>query len=207
MARNSENIAGAISAVNNIVSAQTEALARIKTALENKAGGGTDISLGITSAAVGDIVKVKAVDDSGKPTEWEAAGATDLAWKHIRDVTLTTDAIMASITTDENDNVLEYTEILIITVPQITGYFYVRGDVSGNVSKNVQVWMTNGKTHVMHLGIIDKKIGIINVFRTDGSVGFANNFGGTLDFDKITKLVFGASDTVASDTTVKLYGR
>lgn len=33
-----------------------------------------DISLGITSAAVGDIVKVKTVDASGKPTEWEAAG-------------------------------------------------------------------------------------------------------------------------------------
>lgn len=31
-----------------------------------------DISLGITSAAVGDIVKVKAVDASGKPTEWES---------------------------------------------------------------------------------------------------------------------------------------
>lgn len=37
-------------------------------------GSGTDISLGITGAAVGDIVKVKAVDDSGKPTAWEAAG-------------------------------------------------------------------------------------------------------------------------------------
>lgn len=73
MARNSENIAGAISAVNGIVSAQTEALAQIKTNLARKAAGATDISLGITSAAVGDIVKVKAVDASGKPTEWEAA--------------------------------------------------------------------------------------------------------------------------------------
>lgn len=36
-------------------------------------GGGTDESLGITSAAVGDIVKVKAVDANGKPTAWEAA--------------------------------------------------------------------------------------------------------------------------------------
>lgn len=71
MARNSENIAGAISAVNNIVSEQTEALAQIKTNLARKAAGATDISLGITSAAVGDIVKVKAVDASGKPTEWE----------------------------------------------------------------------------------------------------------------------------------------
>lgn len=36
---------------------------------------GTDISLGLTGAAVGDIIKVKAVDDSGKPTAWEAATA------------------------------------------------------------------------------------------------------------------------------------
>ena len=37
-------------------------------------GSGTDISLGVTGASVGDIIKVKAVDDSGKPTAWEAAG-------------------------------------------------------------------------------------------------------------------------------------
>ena len=36
-------------------------------------GSGTDISLGITGASVGEIIKVKAVDDSGKPTAWEAA--------------------------------------------------------------------------------------------------------------------------------------
>lgn len=36
---------------------------------------GTDISLGVTSASVGDIIKVKAVDASGKPTAWEAATA------------------------------------------------------------------------------------------------------------------------------------
>ena len=38
-------------------------------------GSGTDISLGVTGASVGDIIKVKAVDDSGKPTEWEAVTA------------------------------------------------------------------------------------------------------------------------------------
>ena len=36
------------------------------------AAGGTDISLGLTSAAVGQTIKVKAVDESGKPTAWEA---------------------------------------------------------------------------------------------------------------------------------------
>ena len=35
----------------------------------------TSVSLGITGAAVGDIIKVKAVDDSGKPTAWEAVTA------------------------------------------------------------------------------------------------------------------------------------
>nr|DAF50293.1 MAG TPA: hypothetical protein [Siphoviridae sp. ctBCr48] len=49
-------------------------------------GGGTDISLGITSAAVGDIVKVKAVDADGKPTEWEAAAQE--TWEKLVDVTL-----------------------------------------------------------------------------------------------------------------------
>ena len=37
------------------------------------AAGGTDISLGLTSASVGQTIKVKAIDENGKPTEWEAA--------------------------------------------------------------------------------------------------------------------------------------
>lgn len=36
------------------------------------AAGVTDISLGLTSATVGQIIKVKAIDASGKPTAWEA---------------------------------------------------------------------------------------------------------------------------------------
>lgn len=47
--------------------------------LIEEAGSGTDISLGLTGASVGDIVKVKAVDASGKPTAWEAAGYTLLS--------------------------------------------------------------------------------------------------------------------------------
>ena len=41
---------------------------------EIKAGdvGGTDISLGVTGATVGQTIKVKTVDANGKPTAWEA---------------------------------------------------------------------------------------------------------------------------------------
>lgn len=36
------------------------------------AAGKPDISLGLTSASVGQTIKVKAIDESGKPTAWEA---------------------------------------------------------------------------------------------------------------------------------------
>lgn len=41
--------------------------------LKANASGGTAIDLGVTGAAVGDIIKVAAVDADGKPTAWEAA--------------------------------------------------------------------------------------------------------------------------------------
>lgn len=37
-----------------------------------KAGGGTDPSLGLTGATIGQIIKVKAVGTDGKPTAWKA---------------------------------------------------------------------------------------------------------------------------------------
>ena len=59
---------------------------------------GTDISLGVTGASVGDIIKVKQVDADGKPTAWEAAGGTaaeDFAL--VGSVTLTETASVVSI--------------------------------------------------------------------------------------------------------------
>lgn len=61
---------------------------------EIKAGGvgGTDISLGVTGATVGQTVNVKAVDADGKPTAWEAvdmaAGDTEV-WEKVCQVTTT----------------------------------------------------------------------------------------------------------------------
>lgn len=44
-------------------------------AVRDLSSGGTDISLGLTAATVGQTVKVKAVDADGKPTAWEAVDA------------------------------------------------------------------------------------------------------------------------------------
>ena len=55
--------------------------------------GGTDISLGITAATVGQTVKVKAVDTGGKPTAWEAVdmagGSSGEVWEKVAEITLT----------------------------------------------------------------------------------------------------------------------
>lgn len=53
---------------------------------------GTDISLGVTGATVGQTIKVEAVDADGKPTAWEAvdmaAGDTEV-WEEVCQVTTT----------------------------------------------------------------------------------------------------------------------
>lgn len=60
--------------------------------LVTAAGSGSDISLGITSAAVGQTIKVKAVNGQGVPTAWEAAdmaGGEKKEWTKIIDVEIT----------------------------------------------------------------------------------------------------------------------
>lgn len=59
------------------------------------AGGGSDPSLGITGAQVGQIAKITAVDTDGKPTAWEPVdmptGGGSETWEKIADVALAAD--------------------------------------------------------------------------------------------------------------------
>ena len=54
------------------VNATYDGSTAVSVEIPSGGSGGTDISLGLTSAAVGQIIKVKAIDASGKPTAWEA---------------------------------------------------------------------------------------------------------------------------------------
>lgn len=144
MARNSENIAGAISAVNEIVSTQTEALAQIKTNLTRKAAGASDISLGLTGAAVGDIVKVKAVDASGKPTEWEAAELGE-TWELISEGTVSEEVRAIGITQDVNGNAfsLSKANLLIQTANTETNTAENNAQVRVNRNSAQTIVLTN----------------------------------------------------------------
>lgn len=67
--------------------------------------GGTDISLGITAATVGQTVKVKAIDAEGKPTEWEAVDAAGAeTWKKIAEIVIPEGADEATVLTINKDS-------------------------------------------------------------------------------------------------------
>lgn len=98
------------------------------------AAGGADISLGLTSASVGQTIKVKAVDESGKPTEWEAAdmpsGGGD-KWELINAIEIPdgaeeTNALTISV--DKNGNAFSLKKARLITYfPKYTGESSIPG--------------------------------------------------------------------------------
>lgn len=85
-------------------------------------GSGTDISLGVTGASVGDIIKVKAVDSTGKPTAWEAAGLpSGDNWELINDVTIEDWVCSITINQDSSGNAFALKKMIIfMTLPKTT---------------------------------------------------------------------------------------
>lgn len=64
------------------------------------AAGSGDISLGLTSAAVGQTIKVKTVDTHGRPTSWEAAdmSGSGEVWEKVAEVTTTEEVASIELT-------------------------------------------------------------------------------------------------------------
>lgn len=75
------------------------------------AGGGSDLSLGITGATVGQIAKITAVDTNGKPTAWEPVdmptGGKSEEMRVIKTITITA-ADVNSIYFNSDDNGLPF---------------------------------------------------------------------------------------------------
>lgn len=108
-----QEIADAIRAKNG--SSNTYKIGEMATAVsEIQAGSGstvTDISLGLTSATVGQIAKIAAVDASGKPTKWEPVdmpGGGGGDWITLVDLTLT---VAASIS--QSVSLIGYSEVVV----------------------------------------------------------------------------------------------
>lgn len=74
--------------------------------------GGTDISLGLTAATVGQTIKVKAVDTDGKPTKWEAVDGVDI-WEIIAEYTASEAASWLNINKDANGNAFSLRKVKV----------------------------------------------------------------------------------------------
>ena len=127
----SENIAAAIAAKNEVIAQQGTSLDEVAAVLETKAAGGTDISLGLTSATVGQTIKVKAVDESGKPTAWEAADMPSGGehWEKITEIELTDAASLITINKDATGKPFALKRVMIdctINIDQDNAMTYVK---------------------------------------------------------------------------------
>lgn len=81
--------------------------------------GGTDLSLGMTSAAVGQIAKITAVDADGKPTAWSPvdmpSGGSGKAWTKLAEVTLTEDTRSVIISQTDAGETFSVDEVYVYT--------------------------------------------------------------------------------------------
>ena len=107
---------------------------------QGSGSGGTDISLGLTSATVGQTIKVKAVDTDGKPTAWEAAESGE-KWEKIAEIIIPDDAEESNALTINKDLNGQPFSLLKARLcgkfPKYTG---------GSTIPNVTFAMLNGKT-------------------------------------------------------------
>lgn len=86
--------------------------------------GGTDISLGIAGATVGQIAKITAVDTNGKPTKWEpvdmAGGGGGETWEKIAEIDFDVDAAN-DVSVWEYKNLPNYKELAYRKVSLVGG--------------------------------------------------------------------------------------
>lgn len=196
----SNNIAAAIAAKNEVIAQHGTSLDEVAAILETKAAGGTDISLGLTSASVGQIIKVKAVDESGKPTAWEAADMSEggETWEKISDVSLTQDVssyILASFGS--------YRKIKIMME---------RGTYVSGLSKNVWVRISSpNKNDFYTVGYLNSEYGYLkweanaevnNAF-ISGHIICSNNINASANL--IWKVSKELGNTAVSDLSLRLY--
>ena len=108
---------------------------------QGSGSGGTDISLGLTSATVGQTIKVKAVDTDGKPTAWEAAESGE-KWEKIAEIIIPDNAEESNaLTIDKDINGQPFSLLkarLCSKFPKYTG---------GSTIPNVMFAMLNGRAN------------------------------------------------------------
>lgn len=113
---------------------------------------GADLSLDITGATPGQIAKITAVDETGKPTKWEPVDIPtggELSWHLVADLTVAEAVTDVVITEDtEGNTILQYEPIAVgiwIYIPA--------DDTQSGTNGNLWVWV-NGQNSTAYRTIV-----------------------------------------------------
>lgn len=161
----------------------------------------------INAAAVGQTVRITAVNDEGQPTEWEAvdmAGGGDAEKKvrHIATVAVTTESKSYAINTDSDGNAFSLKDVYIF----ISTFFGATGSYVEFKINNVLVnklYGTSGQVMSLEIertGDIQKKT--LRSKPTETSVSFGDYYNGK----KVATAVNFWTATVSTDATITIYG-
>lgn len=125
---------------------------------------GEDFSLGISSATVGQIAKISAVDDNGVPTAWEPvdmpSGSGEKAWILVADNVTEEDAVgdqWLRWNKDIAGNAFSYSELIVKVTPKYADNNSHNIIVSGENNKNYWLYdsvLQNNILGIMHFKII-----------------------------------------------------
>lgn len=108
---------------------------------------GGDNSLGITTAAVGQIIKVKSVDSTGKPTAWEAADLDKDEYEVVAHVAITEDTSAITIDKDLSGNNLNLDECVL--------FIYSVGGSGNTARSNAFLYLNNQNTAIQRMKIAE----------------------------------------------------
>lgn len=198
------------SAKDNLVAAINEA---------NKSGGGTDTSLGIATAKVGQIAKITAVDDSGKPTAWEAAdmpsGGSGKTWELINTSVVPAETHSLTITQDMAGKPFacyELKYVIQVAVPSdkqdATIWFSCQSKTTKNASVKINGTVAN-QAIVGYASSLGGFVGGGNSLTIQPDV-FSYGFADTVSISKLTMFQMYASSAslhLPEGTKVSLFGR
>ena len=142
------------------VNATYDGSTAVSVEIPSGGSGGTDISLGLTSAAVGQIIKVKAIDESGKPTEWEAAdmpsgvGGVEIDISRQPDLILEVSETVVSLSISEiNGEPIDTTEMVVLWehpggAQYVPNYFRFNNEVKNSTVADTAIANFNIHTNI-----------------------------------------------------------
>lgn len=179
----------------------------------------SDTSLGLTSAAVGQTIKVKTVDADGKPTAWEAvdmaSGGSGETWELINTSVVPAETHKLTITQDLAGKPFAYYElkyVIQVAVPSDKQDATIWFSCQPKTAKNASVRINGATTNQVIVGYASSLGGFAgggNSLTIQPDV-FSYGFADTVSISKLTMFQMYASSAslhLPEGTKVSLFGR